>query len=115
MPALHLPTAFIRGDTWEISGSLFYADCTPFNLNTGCSVAWTLADSNSNLVLELSLAGGIVVENPAGIILITVTPAQSSLIAPGEYTDQLRATDVSGFVSTQWLGAISVRPSLFTP
>ena len=38
---------------------------------------------------------------------------QSAAIGPGCYSDQLRATAVSGDVDTMWTGTIDVRPSLF--
>ena len=43
-------------------------------------------------------------------ILIEVTPVQSAAVVPGVYTDRVRATDPSGFVSTQAVGTIEVRP-----
>jgi hypothetical protein len=113
MPALHPPAAPMRGDTWKIAGTLFNADGTAFNL-TGASLEWKLVDANGNTVLDFSLGSGIAVVNAAaGTCLITVTSTQSRAIAVGDYTDQLRATAVSGDIDTMWTGTIEVRPSLF--
>jgi hypothetical protein len=110
MAALHAPTAFYAGDTWEIDGELHYADGTPFNLAAGAAVEWTMTDANGNRVLDLTLLnGGISVINPAGQCLIIVTSAQSGPVPAGKYSDRLRAVDPAGFVSTQWVGTIEVR------
>lgn len=113
MPALHGPAALMRGDTWKIAGTLYNADGSVFNL-TGAALEWKLVDANGAPVLDLSLNSGIaVVSAAAGTCLITVTSMQSAAIAAGAYTDQLRATAVSGDIDTMWTGTIDVRPSLF--
>ena len=116
MAALHPFFACYVGDTAEISGTLLYADGTPFNLASGAVVQWTLENAAGAKVLELSLNAGITVaDETSGTILITMTPEQTAALPPGRYADQLRATDPNGFVSTQWAGAIEIRPSFFTP
>lgn len=117
MAAVHAPCAFYRGDTWDIDGLLFYADGTPFNLHAGAAVQWTLEDAQGNVALALTIGNGgiVVVDAGNGKCLITVTPLQSAAIAAGKYTDQLRATDPTGFVSTQWVGTIEVRSNFFVP
>ncbi len=112
---VHPPEYFTESDTWEIQGNLAYADGTPFNLGAGCAISWGLKDSTGAVVLELSLGSGIIVLNAAGgICLITVAPSQSEAVGVGAYTDQLQATDPSGYVSTQWAGPINVTASFFT-
>lgn len=113
-PLIHGPLSFVIGDTWPITGQLSYADGTPFNLNAGCAIEWLLQDAAGDIVMDLSLAaGGITVLDPnAGTCLITVTPSQSGGLVVGAYTDQLRATDPAGLVSTQWQGTINARQSL---
>src|SRR5262249_12446931 len=105
----HKAETFVESDTWEIQGVLHYADGTPFNLGAGCNIVWGMKDSTGSVVLELSLGSGIVVlDATAGTCLITVSPAQSQAIGAGNYTDQLQATDPTGYVSTQWTGPINV-------
>jgi hypothetical protein len=108
----HKPEYFNVGDTWEIEGRLSYGDGTPFNLNMGCNIQWGLIDINSNTILSFSLGNGITVIDPnGGRCLITVTPSQSGMIAVGKYTDQCRATDPTGYVSTQFQGTVYAKPS----
>lgn len=113
-PLIHAPLNFVAGDTWPITGQLAYANGLPFNLNAGCAIEWLLEDATGDIVIDLSLAaGGITVLDPnAGTCLITVTPSQSGGLVVGAYTDQLRATDPAGLVSTQWQGTINARQSL---
>ena len=103
------------GDTWEIEGVLAYADGSPFNLGPGCDIRWAVQDAAGNTVILESLgAGGIaVLDAAAGTCLITVAPQDSALVATGNYVDQLRATDPTGYVSTQWTGPVNVRASFF--
>lgn len=115
MPALHPPLAFKRGDTWEIDASLHYADGSPFNLGAGAVAEWKVEDGAGNVVLDLSIANGgiVVIPDKPGQCLITVTPVQSAAVAAGKYSDELRAIDPTGFVSTQAVGSIDVRKSFF--
>lgn len=120
MAALHQPFVFYRGDTWQIVGTLHYADGGPFNLGAGAVVTWEMQDQTGAVVIEKLLSdGGIAITDPADMppnqCLITVTAAQSAVIAIGKYRDQLRATDPSGVVSTQAVGEVEVRGSFFTP
>jgi hypothetical protein len=119
MAALHPPFAFTSGDTFPIYACLHYRDGSPFNLGAGAVIEWEMQDCDGNVVLELTLAsGGIMVTDPGDTppyeCLITITALQSAAIMPGKYKDQLRATDPSGFVSTQAIGSIEVRKSFFS-
>ncbi len=116
MAALHGPLSFYRGDTWDIDACLHYADGSPFNLGAGAAIVWELKDDAGNVIFSASLAGGgiVVIPDKPGQCLITVTPTQSAGIAVGKYNDQLRATDPTGFVSTQAVGSTEVRGSFFT-
>jgi hypothetical protein len=110
----HPPQGFKVGDTWEIQGNLYYADGTPFNLGAGCGILWAIQNAAGSTILQLSLNAGITILDPVnGICLITVLPTQSDLIAVGSYTDQLQATDPTGYVSTQWEGPINAYASFF--
>jgi hypothetical protein len=110
MTALHVEAAFRQGDTFPIFGMLSYADGTPFNLAAGATVEWTLKDCNDVAALSYAIGTGVVVTDAAnGKITITVTPSDSSGLAPGVYKDALKATDPNGYVSTQWTGTIKVR------
>jgi hypothetical protein len=111
---IHRPQDFKVGDTWEIQGNLAYADGTPFDLGPGCNLQWAIQNSAGAITLELELGNGITILDPVnGICLITVTPTQSAAIPVGSYTDQLQATDPTGYVSTQWEGPINVYASFF--
>jgi hypothetical protein len=116
----HKPEYFDVGDTWEIEGRLSYGDGTPFNLSAGCAIKWALQDTTGANVLAFSLGGsspatgGIaVLDALGGRCLITVLPPQSRVIAVGKYTDQLQATDPSGYVSTQFQGTVNIKKSFF--
>ena len=114
MAELHPLVAFHVGDTWEIAGTCNSANGPPINL-AGATVEWILEDAAGNIVFNFSLSSGIAVISAAtGEILITVTPSQSQSVAPGRCKDSLRVTDSGGIVSTQWVGFIDVRQSLFT-
>lgn len=115
MSTTHPPIdSFKPGATWEIQGNLAYANGTPFNLAPGCNVQWALQNSLGQIVLSLSLGNGItVIDATSGICYIVVAPGLSGTIPPGSYVDQCRATDPTGYVSDQWVGAINVYQSLF--
>lgn len=120
MTVVHEPYPGRRGDTWQIEGLLYYFDGTPFNLGNGATVNWIVKDGSSepdggNVLLSLSLGNGITVIDEAGKILIRVTPTQSAAFALGEYPDQLRAVDPSGFTAIEWVGTVKVRRSFFIP
>lgn len=112
----HRTTFQDAGDTWQTQGDLLYADGTPFNLSAGCAIQWELKDDTGSTVLSLSLGSGItVLDAAAGTCLITLTPVQSGALAVGKYTDQLRAIDPDGYVSTQWQGVVNVTNSFMLP
>lgn len=113
---VHQPEYMNVGDTWEIEGVLAYADGTPFDLGAGCDIRWAIQDSAGATTILKTLGSGITVIDPAaGTCLITVGPEDSDVVAIGNYTDQLRATDPTGYVSTQWTGPFNVRKSFFAP
>lgn len=115
MAWLHAPLGFYAGDNWEIAGPLHYADGSAFNLGAGAVLEWVMEDDAGNVILSASLGSGISVTDLTDAeILIALTPAQTAVVTPGTYRDQLRATDPAGFVSTQWAGSILVRGSLFS-
>lgn len=112
---IHPALSFYRGDTWEITGNLAYADGSPFNLAAGAAVAWKVEDGSGNVIVSGTLAGGQIAAVAAvpGQILITIPRATTDVLVPGDYTDQLQATDPTGYVSTQWTGPVNVRSSFF--
>lgn len=111
---VHRPFNFVVGDTWEITAALSYGDGTPFNLGAGCAITWRLLDADGNTVILMSLGAGIdVLDAVAGTCLVTVPPSISATIPVGNYTDALQATDPTGFVSTQSIGAVNALPSFF--
>lgn len=110
----HKTEYFEVGDTWEIEGRLAYADGTPFNLNAGCAIEWAIEDSAGTTVRSATLGSGItVIDANGGVCLVTIQANQSAMIPVGNYTDQLRATDPGGYVSTQWTGPIVAKRSFF--
>lgn len=115
MSTTHPPVnSFKPGATWEIQGNLHYANGTPFNLNSGCAIQWAMRNAAGQTVLSLTLGDGISILSPdSGVCYIVVTPGRSGAVPPGDYVDQLRATDPSGYVSDQWMGAINVYQSFF--
>lgn len=111
---IHRPETFTVGDTWELQGTLTYADGSPFNLAAGCNILWAIENSGGTVVLELSLGSGIeVLDATAGTCLVTVLPSQSDAVPVGIYTDQLQATDPTGYVSTQWQGVVNANATFF--
>jgi len=118
MSLLHPTLAFKQGDTYPIEATLHYADGKPFNLGAGAVITWVLQDCDGNVILEYTLAGGGISvtepdDTPPNQCLITITATDSARIKPGEYKDQLRAIDPTGFVSTQAEGTINVSKSFF--
>jgi hypothetical protein len=113
MTALHGPATFYRGNTWEILGELRDADGDPLDL-TSAAVEWKVEDSSGATILDLSIGSGIqVTDILGGKIVITVTPTQSTAINAGTYKDELRVTDQTGAIGTQWIGSFSVKDSFF--
>lgn len=109
MTTTHNAQTFEKGDTWEIQGTLAYADGTPFDIGVGATVSWSLQDANGAAILTYTLGSGIfIVDLSKAKILIRVPASVTDTIAPGNYFDELRATDPDGFVSTQWDGEIVV-------
>src|ERR1700721_2061000 len=108
MAELHELLAFYVGDTWDIDFCCFYRDGTPFNLGAGAAAVWTLTDPTGNVVFTQTIANGgfNVVDGPNGKGLVSLSPTQTAPLVPGRYTDRLRCTDPSGFVSTQVVGSI---------
>ncbi len=111
-PALHREESFFQGDTFVIFGALRYADGTPFNLAAGAAVAWTLKNAAGEAVLSYSITGGQVSVSSAaaGTITITIPAGDSASLPPGRYGDACVATDPHGYVSTQWIGTLCVKP-----
>lgn len=115
MTVVHKPLNFRPSDTWEILGNLAYADGSPFNLAAGAVIAWKVEDANGNVIASATLAGGeITVTTTPGQCLITILPGITRAIPVGSYTDQLQATDPTGYVSTQWTGPVNVGQSFFS-
>jgi hypothetical protein len=113
---VHEPAEFYQGNDWEIEGTLAYADGTPFDLSSGATVQWRLANSAGAVVLDYALGSGIaVLDATAAKVLIRVDEITSAALAAGPYVDELRASDPSGFTSTQWRGRVDVKTSLFVP
>lgn len=123
MAELHALAVFLVGDTFPIEGCCTDADGRELDLSGAQAVEWKLETqprtreewetlTTPTVVLDLTLGNGIAIINaPLGQIVITITAAQSAVLAPGRYRDQLRVVTASGVVSYQWVGFIEVRPS----
>lgn len=112
MTALHDDIVFYAGETWYIDGVLRGADGIPLNLS-GAGVRWRCEAPGAEPLFDYSIDDGItVVDAAAGTILIKVPAERSALATPGVYRDQLQVT-IGDEVSTQWIGSIVVRKSLF--
>jgi hypothetical protein len=88
---------------------------------TGAVANWVLNDSTGQAhvyVLATIANGGIVIAppdangNPTGVCYVVVTPAQSALLSPGYYMDQLRVQTSDGVASTIFQGRIQVMSCL---
>jgi hypothetical protein len=114
MAVLHDQWVFYVGDVWPIIGTMHNADGSVMDL-TGATVQWRMVNAAGDVELDYAVGTGIVVTDaPNGVITITVPTADSADIAPGEYKDSCRVT-VGGVPTTQSIGSITVRPSLFAP
>jgi hypothetical protein len=108
---VHPPQQFYSGDTWEIHASCADGDGNALDLEFA-ALTWRLDD-----LLTLSLGDGIaLIENTSGdlvkgVCLITVTPTQSTALAPGFYNDSL-VVETGGKVLTQFQGRIEVVASV---
>jgi hypothetical protein len=110
---VHPPQQFYAGDTWQIQANCINLDGTPMDL-ASAAMTWSLNDASgqdSNF-LVLTVNEGIVVDPatpPNGIAYITVTPAQSTALVAGFYSDQLVVVTSDGVVSTVFTGRIEVK------
>lgn len=113
MPSLHGPASFVRGDTFEIIGSLHKADGSPLALTEDAAIEWRLENAAGATILNYTRGNGIVVFDAAnGKIKITLPAADTQNIPAGDYRDECRVT-IAAFVSTQWTGTIKAKKSLF--
>jgi hypothetical protein len=113
MAIRHKEASFPQGDTWVIAGQLFGRDGNPLPLSGGLLLEWALLDDARTVTLRATSADNIAITDPAnGLIEITLPPDITTAIAPGAYSDALRAT-VAGTVATMWNGPIIVEASPF--
>lgn len=106
----------IAGDDWIFEVSCSNSDGTPIDL-TAAAIEYKLATAAGGVVRTLTIGNGITVvppEAPATYptkCIVLLPHADSALIAPGAYRDQLRVT-VGGLVSTQSKGDLTVTAPL---
>ena len=115
MALTHAQVEFIRGDTWDILGTLFDSDgVTPLDLNGSPVIEWTIATADGSFTLTLTLGAGITITSvPLAQILIRVSPTQSRTVPVGVHTDQCKVVvSATGFQTTQWEGSIKVKPTI---
>jgi hypothetical protein len=109
MPEHHEPIEVIAGETWDISGTLLDANCSPIDL-TGATLEWVLVDSGGNPVAIT--AEVTVTDAAAGAIWISVGAIDTAGLDPGYYNDGLRVT-MPGVERRTWHGYIQVDVNRF--
>jgi hypothetical protein len=109
---VHSPLSFDIGDTWLIEFECHDVIGVPLNLS-GATIEWRLRDGDGNIILLLTdQTTGITVMPPPDLntpsfqCVVTLTPAQTSIIPAGHYVDRLRITTAQGIVTTQSVGRI---------
>lgn len=129
MTAIHPLWSFCVGDTFPIAGVCNDAAGNILDLSGALLVEWKLepapprdCDDDDDdeastpvaptVALDLTVGSGIAITNaPLGEVEITVTAAQSAMLLPGRYRDQLRVITADGTTTTQWVGFIDVKPT----
>jgi hypothetical protein len=113
MSIRHKEEAFTCGDMWPIRGRLFDRDGNPLVLPEGTLIEWALMDETRTAVARATTDDNIAItDSTNGLIEITLPPDITATIAPGSYSDALRAT-VAGSPATMWGGPIVVNGSPF--
>lgn len=105
---------FRIGETWPIELTA-HDSCRNVLDITGAEVKWRLA-LDGVIVEELSVGDGVViVDGPAGIAMITLTPAaQAALeLEPAFYQHECQVILPTGVKTDQFAGVLQALPSLF--
>jgi hypothetical protein len=111
--ARHKEATFPQGDTWVIAGKLFGRDGNPLPLSGGVFLEWALLDDTRAVTIRATSENGIAITDAeGGLIEITLSADTTEGIAPGAYSDALRA-NVAGMVATMWNGPVIVEASPF--
>lgn len=115
MSRAHKPWTFFRGDTWQITDVMCDIDDNPLDLsNSGAEVIWSLNGGDGYLINYLTLkssTGEITMPNDGtdGVVVLNVSPTDSTHIPPGIYKDQFRLyVQIDNLVAVQTYGVITV-------
>src|SRR6516162_5783680 len=88
----HRQESFPQGDTWIIAGRLFGRDGNPLHLSGGVFLEWALLDDARAVTVRATTDSGITITDAeGGLIEITLSADTTGGIAPGAYSDALRA------------------------
>lgn len=109
----------IKGDTWTRSATVLDADGEPFDF-TGATVWWTLKRPNdkrnddTNALLKFywvddGASSGIAISDPeSGVMVVTLTPAQTDALEEGTYKYDVQVLDADGNLETPDIGTFAV-------
>jgi hypothetical protein len=106
---------FIHRETWTIVAELCDDDGEPLDLS-GAVVKWRIAPTRAiDQAKEFSSSSEISINAPAssGRVVIVIPPSAQEDLRPGRYRHELRVELPDGSVSTQIVGAMTLRSTLF--
>jgi len=111
-----------RGDTWEpdpitaydggeIVGGVLVGG-TPRNFTNYTGRMQIKTGLSGDVIQTLSTGGNGITLSSAGVITLTMTPAQTAAIQPGEYKYDLQTTSPSGAIKTWVEGTFNIVPDI---
>lgn len=104
--SFHPDFYFTAGDDFQIDAQLLQSDGVPFDLSIGSpTIKWSLISSAGNLVLTENDCEIVIVDAVNGRVAIRVLSANTSPLAEGRYTDQIRIVH-GGMTSTLSHGSV---------
>ena len=110
MTARHPDFVLFAGSTWQFDAALHDANCAALDLS-GAAIEWRLYDSGGTPRITAATPPGTgitITDAVGGLCKITVAPAQTAPLAAGNYSDEIRCTLATGFISVQSIGRITV-------
>lgn len=111
MTTTHAAQTLFAGDKWEIRGTLYDVNNTPFNL-TGVTVEWALLDEAREVVLRGADVSVVITDVALGKCTITVPLAKTATLPAGRYSDVCRIS-IGDLAATMWVGPIQVAENPF--
>lgn len=121
MTATHQDCALVSGDSRTLQFIVTDADGAPADLGDVTAARWGCARKRADgaFILPASLIktldGGVAIASAAaGVIEVTLAPADTAGLAGGRYHHELEVTGAGGAVSTLAMGTLTIVEDLLT-